>query len=219
MKFKLFGSLLIFILFQIINGQINDSQKSLSKTETDKPSVYLTFERIGKFELLCSNKHRDGVWVRLHNKTPWAINLDAQQIKETNNQKSLLRLMDGSEVNGLFDGEEVSACYDVEAVPILVPQKKGRKIILDTPLKTLVPKVDFYCNCKWRSGRSQAFEGVWIPAGNTILLSVPREALNKNLRVYTLFHYEWESSGGSIKRGEPQHKVYFYASDLPESLQ
>jgi hypothetical protein len=212
MNMKIFTILIINISFLVFGYSLVPGQSS-------QPSVYLTFEKTGKFELLCANKSQEGIWLRLHNNTRWAINLDAQPAKNDNSQKSLLRLSDGTEVDGLADGTEVDACYDVEAIPLLMTVKKGNTIILDSPVTIPTPKVDFYCSCKWRAGRTQEYKGIWISAGSSVLLSVPQKALTKDLMIYTLFNYEWESVSGKVKRDEPQHKVLFYASDLPAKLQ
>jgi len=49
-----------------------------------------------------------------------------------------------------------------------------------------------------------------VPPGHYILFTVPREDLAKGCAIRVKFSYAWEDSSG-----EPEHFVYYYASDLP----
>ena len=40
----------------------------------DKPTVYITFERAGERKPLYASESNQGVWLRLHNNSRWAIN-------------------------------------------------------------------------------------------------------------------------------------------------
>jgi hypothetical protein len=45
---------------------------------------------------------------------------------------------------------------------------------------------------------------------------MPREHLAKHLAIYIPYNYEWEFGERTFRSDEPQHRVYFSASDLPE---
>src|SRR4051794_36828663 len=67
------------------------------------PTVYITFERVGKREPRRLNESDSGVWLRLHNNTRWAIDVPAHGLHN-------LVFTDGKE-------EEVGLLYEVASVP------------------------------------------------------------------------------------------------------
>ena len=48
---------------------------------------------------------------------------------------------------------------------------------------------------------------------------MPREHLAERLAIYIPYNYEWEYGERIFRSDEPQHRVYFRASDLPEKVQ
>lgn len=183
-----------------------------SKNEVDKskPSVYITFERLGGNKpLVKSNEdNSERISLRLHNNTAFPIAIDANG-KYTMDTLSPMTLSDGGKGYALPDGEEVEVCYESEAMPQMTAEEF---------FKIQVPKqIPSYYNCRWqlqRSGRGN----LWIRPGNSIVFSVPREFLAKNLKIYTLINYESESENGQMKADEPHHQVFFYSTDLPYKL-
>jgi hypothetical protein len=56
-----------------------------------------------------------------------------------------------------------------------------------------------------------------LPSGKSILFSVPREHLAKNLRLRICYNYSWEAGDrGWVGYDEPEHCVFFYGSNVPE---
>jgi hypothetical protein len=55
---------------------------------------------------------------------------------------------------------------------------------------------------------------ITLRPGKSLLFSVPRETLCKNLRIYLVFNYAWETQEGFVAGNEPEHRVYFYGSEL-----
>ena len=53
-----------------------DKEKIL--IENNRPTVYITFEREGKREPIYTSESNQGIWLRLHNNTKWAINFCTQ---------------------------------------------------------------------------------------------------------------------------------------------
>lgn len=209
----------LFVFFVLVENK-GTTQANLqnNKTLRDKPSVYLTFERVGKYEPICADQPQDGIILRLHNNSPWAINIDASPLDLNENKNLSIRLESGDEVESLDEGAEVKMCYEIEQEPVTLPTKKGKTFLLDAPVKIPLPKIETFCSCKWRDVRTSARRGYWIRPAASILFSIPRKAMKNHLKVYTSFHYEWESVKGDLRRDEPRHQVYFYASDLPETL-
>jgi hypothetical protein len=71
------------------------------RISTKHPTVYITFERVGKREPRRSNESNRGVWLRLHNNTRWGISVRAYGVPN-------LAFTDGK-------AEEVGLFYDVDA--------------------------------------------------------------------------------------------------------
>jgi hypothetical protein len=175
----------------------------------DKPTIYITFERAGERRPLFANESNQGVWLRLHNNTRWAINFCTPSFY-IGEKVAPLHLSDGKAVLGLRDGIEIDMCHEVEAVKSyesgMTPDGamfKGR------PVKVRPTPVGY--------GTGDLFSNSWLPAGNSVVFSVPREHLAKHLAIYISFKYEREYGGETFRSDEPQHRVYFFASDLPEN--
>jgi hypothetical protein len=80
-------------------------QASDVRIDSNKPTVYLAFERLGE----------DGrVWLRLHNNTQWAISLRTER---PGAMLAPLRLISERTVSALADGSEISPEYLIENVP------------------------------------------------------------------------------------------------------
>jgi hypothetical protein len=189
-----------------------------------KPTIYLTFEDAGKFRLKSAKIAADGsnqetqgtakaedavpiVRLRLHNNTCWAIGFPTDSLY-VGPKMTPLRLSDGRGVLGLREGIEVNARYEVEAAAgeKLVKSPGHRLSII--PVKAKPPVIR----------RSDMFSISWLPPGRSVIFVVPREHLAENLRVYVPYNYEWETSESDFGSGEPEHRVYFHASDLPNEL-
>jgi hypothetical protein len=81
----------------------------------DKPTIYITFERSGKRKPLYDAESNQGIWLRLHNNTQWAIHFCTQSLY-VGQKVTPLQLRDGRGVLGLREGVEVSPCHGVEVV-------------------------------------------------------------------------------------------------------
>lgn len=185
----------------VSNGTVN-----LSK---DKPTVYITFERAGKRKPLFAGESNQGVWLRLHNNTRWAINFCTLSLY-VGPKVAPLRLGDGRGVLGLRDGVEVNMCHEVEAVKSyesgVTPEGgmfKGKSVAVQQP------------PVGYRTG--DVFSTSWLPAGGSVMFSVPREHLDKHFAIYITYNYEWEYGERAFRNDEPQHRVYFRAVNLPEN--
>lgn len=58
-----------------------------------------------------------------------------------------------------------------------------------------------------------------LGCGRSLRFSVLRADLGKSRAIRVRFSYSWEDWGDVIVRREPEHYVYFYASQLPKSAQ
>lgn len=211
---------LVLGLFLFLNSNDLSAQTRVNSTDVriskDKPVVYLTYDHLGENASFCNEKKTQGIWLRLHNNSKWAINIIANTVEEDSIESTYLT--DKTSVLILKDNVAVTTCYEVEAIPTTTTKVRGDGgISLNVPIKVKLPQTKLYCSCSWRTGSSRS-EGVWVLPGRSVTFSVPREALNKNLKIYTLFNYEWEQENGSFRDYEPIHKVYFYSYDLPKNI-
>ena len=212
MKTNFYLFILTVVAFFAQNSYSQEKKANNADFQPDrkKPSVFITFERSGGSKpLVTSNEDKsERISLRLRNNTSSPIAVDANW--EISNFSPLpITLSDGGKGDAVPDGAEVEVCYESEAMPQMTAEEF---------FKIQVPKqIPSYYNCRWREQRSGK-ESVWIPAGSSIVFSVPREFLAKNLKIYTLFNYESESENGRMNADEPHHQVYFYSTDLLYNL-
>ena len=179
----------------------------------DKPTIYITFERPGKVKPTptrlaatdTSRRQSDDpniqvVWLRLHNNTRWAINFPTDSLY-VGPKITAIRLCDGRGALGLRTDIEVNARYEADAVS---GDESARTSDAAQP-----PVIR----------RSDVFSTSWLPPGGSVIFSVPREHLAEGLAIYIPYNYEWEYGERIFRSDEPQHRVYFRASDLPERVQ
>jgi hypothetical protein len=58
-----------------------------------------------------------------------------------------------------------------------------------------------------------------LGSGRSLLFSIPAEHLSNGRALRVKFSYSWEGQSGHVTGQEPEHYVYFYASQLPTSSQ
>ena len=175
-----------------------------------KPTVYITFERAGEREPVYAKESNRGIWLCIHNNTRWSISFCTESLY-IGTKTTPLRLSDGRGALGLRDGVEISPCYEVEAVRGYESERtRDGGLVIEKPVQ--VPPLPV-------GTRGDVFSVSWLPPGRSVIFSVPREHLAKHLAIYVLFNYEWETSERDVGDGEPHHRLYFRASDLPDCVQ
>lgn len=200
----------ILVIFSLTAGAHAQHRKSRVTSNSvrilkDKPTVYITFVRFGKREPGDTNETGEGVWLRVHNNTRWSLAFDGAGVFSRNNNV-------------------VALYYGVERVPesrpivyrIIPPLPQGSPFdppqVHTQPSKK--PEVDKYINCDVPPGNWRTIDVVsppiLLPPGKSMIFSVPRETLCKNLMLYIEYNYAWEKWGVD----EPQHRVYFYGWKL-----
>ena len=221
-------SLAVLVLY-VLAIAVSAQHKGTCGTEAgillskDKPTVYITFERAGQIKpapvrLAATdiiqersndqdNESIQVVWLRLHNNTRWAINFPTDSLY-IGPKITPIRLCDGRGALGLRTGIEVNARYEVEAVGGFESVRTSNGgLIINSPIDTPKPPI---------VNRSDMLSTSWLPSGRSVIFSVPREHLAKHLAIYILYNYEWEYGERTFRSDEPQHRVYFRASDLSE---
>ncbi len=189
-----------------VNGEVR-----VSKTQ---PTVYITFVRVGKREPIYNGESNEGVWLRLHNNAHWTLILNSHGA--------------GGYVFARGIEEEIGMFYGIEEVhkqamssdaPHLLPV-----ILPSSPFELQTPKTESPAPPKVEEEKCDAPREDWchvcstirLPPGKSLLFSLPRESLCKNLKIYLVYNYDWEKREGySGMNEEPQHRVYFYRLDIP----
>lgn len=182
----------------------NAVTKQLNK---NRPSIYLTFEKVGGRKERVKTKwdKAERLSIRLHNNSQWPIIVEADGEFTMATLEEII-LADGGKGYALPESSEVELCYDSELITQSLSEMGS---VMKIPDQTF----HFY-SCKNRAKR-RGRGNVWIRSGNSLVFSVPREFLAENLKISTVFNYEWESELGQMKADEPSHHVYFYSTDLP----
>jgi hypothetical protein len=220
--------LVLHVVAGIISAQQSEScgTKAGILLSKDKPTIYITFERAGKVKRMptrlaatdTSPERSDDqndesiqvVWLRLHNNTRWAINFPTDSLY-VGPKITPIRLCDGRGALGLRTDIEVNARYEVEAGSGYESVRASDGgLIKNSPVDAAKPPV---------INRSDMFSTSWLPPGGSVIFSVPREQLAERLAIYIPYNYEWEYGERTFRSDEPQHRVYFRASDLPEKVQ
>jgi hypothetical protein len=186
------------------------SQQSSPLLVKDKPTVYLSFERVGERKPIHPSESNQGIWLRLHNNTKWAINFCTLSLYIPP-KAAPFRLTDGRGVLALREGVEVNMCHGVEEVSyyesVITSDCKARTESLAADSS---PQVGY--------DKGDVFSSAWLPPGQSVTFSVPREHLGKDLAIFIRFNYEWEYGERTFRSDEPEHRVYFRAVDLPEGI-
>jgi hypothetical protein len=192
-------------------------EPSIAKSDVllskDKPTLYITFERTGKIRLASprlmvtnvsseradirtvetNQEESEVVWLRLHNNTCWAISFPTESLY-IGAKTTMIRLSDGRAALAPREGLEVNARYEVEA--------ERNSEIVKLPIIR----------------RADVMSNTWLAPGHSVTFAVSRDHLAKSLMIYIPFNYEWESGEQDRGSGEPEHRIYFRASDLPELI-
>jgi hypothetical protein len=219
--------LVLHVVAVMISAQQSEScgTKAGILLSKDKPTIYITFERVGKVKRMptrlaatdTSPERSDDqndesiqvVWLRLHNNTRWAINFPTDSLY-VGPKITPIRLCDGRGVLGLRTDIEVNARYEGEAVSYGSVRTFGSGSKMNSPADAAKPPM---------INHSDVFSTSWLPPGGSVIFSVPREHLAERLAIYIPYNYEWEYGERIFRSDEPQHRVYFRASDLPEKVQ
>ncbi len=206
---------IVVVLFVFASSVFSQSNGPLKKADVvvakGNPTVYMTFERAGTRKPLDAGESERGIWLRLHNNTPWSISFCTPGLY-LGSRIEPYRLRDGRGALGLRQDVEIYACHGVEQVSYYESEKTpDGGININESVQVQNIPVGY--------NRGHVFSTSWLPPARSVILSVPREHLAKHLAVYLSFKYEWETAEKDSGTNEPEHRVYFRAADLPEKIQ
>lgn len=191
-------ALIMYCLFPVTFAYTNNmiEEEEDVRLRKDKPTVYITFERTGERRPLEEGESNKGVWLRLHNNTRWKIKIAAFNVPESPSSPK--------------DGKEVGLYYEVEMV-----NHSGEGQFVRGAKESSKTKENSDLPIGYRKGG--VISHTWIQPGDSLIFSIPREHLTKDLKIYVGFQYEWEKRKGYVGiDGEPEHHVYFSSNDLPK---
>ena len=181
-----------------------DSSKDV-RIEKDKPTVYLSFERLGKAvnplntrlsepsNTSKSKEKGNDVWLRLHNNTCWAI-----QLKTLSSYLPREKKPDEKPLDYIIRGRYLENDAEI-AIDYEVREYSGKR---------LSSGIDSYSISE-------------LPPGVSVLFSVAREHLSipKERSIYVRYNYSWELDERGFERSnEPQHKVEYRSYELENEV-
>jgi hypothetical protein len=194
-------------------AQSKPQQHVKRKASVSNPSVYLSFVRVGKREPLHVSESDKGVWLRLHNNTRWSLVLNAY------GAGGYVFATGKEVVVGMFYGvDEVQERSDLVRVDDPSnwgqPPPPGSDPDWNKPPDPVPPKIEEDCPAPADDWCFHVCSLITLPPGKSLDFSVPRETLCKNLRIYLVFNYSWETRNGFVAENMPEHRVYFYGKEL-----
>lgn len=156
---------LIFVVSSPINAQNRKARlkkASALKILEGKPSIYISFERLGKRTPLRDTETDEGVWLRLNNNMGYSIRFCSFGISD-----------EGEQLIASDKNSQIGINYDIEVTN-----------------SRLFDKTRYDIPSGYRTG-SLCF-GYELKAGKSIVFAVPKEHLAKGLSIKIPFNYEWE---------------------------
>ena len=162
-----------------------DSGKNPVVLDTTHPSVYLQYDHEAEQKPEHPGERKVELWLSIHNNTRGAISIRTRSLY-LGPKVAPLALMSGTHVLGVRNGVEIAPLFSVE---------EDHETGFDRLPLTFIGDVSAIS---------------WIPSGGTVLMSLPKDDLNKWRRVALPFSYEWEPEGDGVG-----HEAYFYDRQVP----
>jgi hypothetical protein len=180
-----------------------------------KPSVYVSFLRFGKREPVYTGESNERVWLSLHNNTRWTLVLDARgaggQSFSRGDEKEIGLFVSVEEVPKSNEFR-VSSVSEYRSAPLAPGLQENTG--LSQPPTSVVVEEEKNCSAPYIDS-CHVCSNIKLAPGKSLVFSVPRETLCKNLKIYIVYNYDWEGREGFMGE-EPEHRVYFYGSSLPK---
>ena len=149
-------------------SKVTDISKTQSSIKVDKkhPSIYITFDKLGKWTPLREDESGEGVLLRLHNNMRYSIKVCGFGIPNKNGQ-----------FIPYSDDTVLGLKYDVVLNPVSITDERPN---IDIPIG-------------YNTGDTcQLFE---VKSGKQMKFALPKEHLEKGLSIKIPFIYEWEDEG------------------------
>jgi hypothetical protein len=182
----------LFCLSTVSGVQQSSQNKSGAMLiRKDRPSVYIEFERSGKAPPLFEREKEERIWLKLHNNTQWAIEFCSFSVKDQYGGVSIVYEVKRYRTSfGRIEGSSSRGA---------LPKERNQQESVRTPQGYSTADV-----CTPYS----------LDSGKSVIFSIPREHLRKN--IYIVFEYwpEWENRENELGTF-PQYYVSFGNQGLP----
>lgn len=191
----------VFSAFAQNRNAITDTRKN-THIDEKKPAVYTEFIKLEKRTETINyaatsesapnlkTEEYEAVLLRVTNNSRWAIQFQIG-FDEPFPKLELKPLQDKRLVFTPSTNAEVQLIYGVEPINSEAP--------INAKLRWKVPYTKNY-------GSSTDF---WLLSGQSVIYTVKREELRRNLQIYLPFRYEWETSEKNRGYEEPKHRVEY----------
>lgn len=200
---RLLLCLVVFALIPILGQSTNaqstkNSKKSQNeKLDSQKPSVYISFEKVGTREPIGDGSNSDKVFLRLHNNTRWTISFCVNGFFDREGRESTFKNAIETSLNyevererdysrGMAFGTKEEA---LESKPEIPPLPRGNPTIHGCSLYRLI-------------------------SNKSVIFSVNSQDLADGLKIKVNFGFDWDSTTG-MTGTKTAYYVYFSSRGLP----
>jgi hypothetical protein len=185
---------LLAILITVINGFSQTPNRHAAAAIPKHQRVTLRFEDFAESSGM--------IRLRLVNGTIWTLRVPVD-IKSRNVMIEANRHKDGAEAAVRYYLQEYDPSPEMQVITA-----SGQKMPPDEPKHPPVREIH----------RIDVLTDWYIPPGQSVVFSVPKADLARNVELYVYLRYEWEDLGTETLEG-PVHLVYFRGVDLPTEVQ
>ena len=195
MKKWFLGLLAPLFCLSTVSGVQQSSQNKGSSMliRKDRPSIYIEFERSGKAPPLFEAEKEERIWLRLHNNTQWVIRFCSFSVNDQYGGTGIVYEVKRNQ----------SSFGRIEGVPRIgaLPKERNQQESTRTP--------QGYSTGDTCTPYS-------LDSGKSVVFSISREHLGKNLYIEFEFWPEWENRDNELGNF-PQYYVSFSNQELPSN--
>lgn len=164
----------------------------------------MRFEKAGELEPLRPGDTKERIWLRLYNNTKWKIAFCSFRVNS-----------EYGDIGVTYNIKEIQPSLHQDGWGDEIEEEKAPRLE-STPEEVQIPKETVVEKPKiplgYRTG--DTCTPYYIPSRKSILFSIPRKHLLKDLFIEVEFWYEWENRDNEL--GDfPQSYVSFANSQLP----
>jgi hypothetical protein len=196
MRKKVFSLLALLVCLSPALGLQKSTQEEAKSQllRKDRPSVYLEFDRIGKAPPLFDGENEERIWLKLHNNSKWTIEFCSFPVKSQYGGTGIVYAVKHQQPTLVSVGVEGSSSRTT----------------------TLPGDKDQRENAKAPQGYStgDTCTAYYLGSGKSVVFSLPRDHLRKNLYLEIEFWPEWENRDNELG-SFPQSYVSFSNHELP----
>lgn len=139
MKKIVFSLLTLIAVVIIVSAQSSKPTTSSTKIRvlSDKPSVYVAYERTGKRKPLYESESDEGIWLRLHNNTKWTIIFPAFGVPKLYGDLGMFYFLESVSKNKAADISDLPKGYELGHLFSTFRLKSGESVLFSIPREHL----------------------------------------------------------------------------------